>query len=161
MRTPALEYIKWIDNEHIEFLIYQNCKTLSGVFKCNFKYLKHFSQSDLNLIKNATFINKKFNYSYIQEYNKNEILIYLDPPYLFNAVGAYNEFNMDDIYENIENVILNDYNFIFVHSSHFLINRLFKIYICKKYNKLYGKSKKKNEHVIYSNLNYIQWNILK
>tara|TARA_R110002012_G_scaffold312405_1_gene523094 strand:+ start:473 stop:1240 length:768 start_codon:yes stop_codon:yes gene_type:complete len=139
------EYIQNIENKHLKFMMMKNIfrggmSTISD--KRNLKFL--------DMIKQTTFIHNEFNKEDLIEYNKDDTLFYLDPPYLLEDNTAYsNTLDMKHFYEDILYLFENK-NVMFIHSYNYLLNYVFGKYKLMEYQKTYAGSRKVVPHYVYT-----------
>ena len=90
---PTIEYIKSIEDKNLLFMIKKNI--LGGMTKSvNFKKNIGF----LDMFKNIEFIHNNFSKDELLKYNKNDSLIYLDPPYLLSFNDIYKDYKDIEIF---------------------------------------------------------------
>lgn len=118
---------------------------------CDFKYMLEcpivkFLQTEDVIITNNS-ISEIDN-----EYNKNNIFVFIDPPYLSLNNDWYSETGVN-IYEYFFNNNINkfDCKILLILNDNWIIKLLFKDYIKTTYGKTYETTKKKINHLVITN----------
>lgn len=138
------EYIKNIENEQIKFMMNRNMLIHSRISIGYKKKLKF-----LDMIKQTTFIYNQFNNQDLIEYNKEDTLFYLDPPYLGQDNNKYKDIKkITEIFKTISYLVKNRKT-LFIHSYNFLLDEVFSKYKRMEYEKRYGSSGKIVNHYVY------------
>ena len=138
------EYIKNIENEHIKFMMNRNMLIHSRMAIGYKKKLKF-----LDMIIQTKFIYNQFNDQDLIEYNKEDTLFYLDPPYLGQDNNKYKDIkNLTEIFKTISYLVKNRKT-LFIHSYNFLLDEVFSKYKRMEYEKRYGSSGKIINHYVY------------
>ena len=138
-----------IKDKHLEFLVKNNflVQTIFG---------RESSKTNLfanDLIKKATFINKKIEDVDFSKYDKKTTLIYLDPPY-GTFVGEYKEEKTpDEMYKKMLK-LFETFACLLVHEENEKIEILFKKYKFFQFDKLYQLKKITKQQIVYANKNF-------
>lgn len=136
---------KNIDNRFIKLCFFFNIFTTSGMCKrtyknnLNFNYLKFFEFRKLDF-KNLD----------LDEFNKEDTLFYLDPPYFLECSIWYDQKTFSLNFNKIINC-MNNYNSLLIINESPLTDYIFKDYYYNEYSKIYQVTKKKTTHKIYFN----------
>jgi hypothetical protein len=117
----------------------------------NFDYM--FECPIINFLRTENIIFKNIEgIEIIKEYNMDDALIFLDPPYITEYNSFYMEAKMN-IYEYLYNNKIQNFKskIILCLSDNWIIKLIFKDQIKETYSKVYQGSKKKINHFIISN----------
>jgi len=143
LSQDALKYVETeIDDPFMKYWLKKN-------MTCSF-ILRVYPKNRINfeIFKHANFIYSDICDIDFSIYDKNNVLCYLDPPYLFEECSMY-KFNNSNFFERIVYLFENGFKCLFIHSNTFVIQHIFKKYQNHIYNKTYRNSKKKLEHIVF------------
>jgi len=143
---PTIKYINGLEeNKNLKYLLIKNIKSsfISRIYYKN-------KLKDLSMWDNIEFIHKPIQDINFKLYDKEKTLIYLDPPYLFEKNLYKNkEENHKQLFTSIIKLFEDGYKTFFIHSYNSILDYIFNKWTFMKYNKRYGNTGKKVEHIIY------------
>jgi len=138
-----------IKDKYLEYLVRNN-------FLVQTIFYRNVSKTNLfwnDLIKKATFINKKIEDVDFSKYDKKTTLIYLDPPY-GTFIGEYKEEKTpDEMYKKMLK-LFETFACLLVHEENEKIEKLFKKYKFFQFDKLYQLKKITKQQIVYANKNF-------
>lgn len=124
---------------------------LKGVIKKDFTFLKQCPVINFLRTEKITFLTETID-KIDEKYNKDDVFIFMDPPYLTECNDFYS--NSDcNIYEYLCNNKITSFKckIMLILSDNWIIRLLFKKNIKNTYDKRYGGSKKKINHLLINN----------
>lgn len=160
--TTKEEYMKLVKNANDNFLFWLYINIFYSIRPGLFPSKKVIKKERIDKLREAPIINFLKNENVLiicqdwkevyQKYNKKNIFLFFDPPYL-SSCNSFYKCPTVDVYEYLSlNDIKKEESFICLCLENmWIIKLLFKCYIKKEYNKKYETSKRETSHLIILN----------